>query len=175
MFYWTQYHFPAGTIILTAAEKGITSLRFEGHGEDRPAIPLEIFIRKDDFPPLTVARKWLDSYFAGNPPDIPDRLLAPAGTPFQQMIWEITGEIPYGETRSYGAVAQAAAERLGRKMIPAQAAGGALSRNPLPLFIPCHRVVGADGSLTGFSSGIELKKFLLDRERKFRVLHDWKI
>lgn len=102
--------------------------------------------------------RWLDLYFAGEKPQFTP-LLAPQGTPFQQKVWDILLTIPYGKTMSYGDVAR----RISPTM-SAQAIGGAVGYNPIGIIIPCHRVIGADGSLTGYGSGLDRKRWLLELE-----------
>ncbi len=116
----------------------------------------------EDFP-VRQTKKWLDSYFSGlNPlPDIP---LLIEGTPFQKEVWEILSSIPYGETMTYGDIASLIAERRGIRRMSAQAVGGAVGSNPFVIIIPCHRVLGKNGSLTGYSDGIERKMALLELE-----------
>ena len=90
--------------------------------------------------------------------------MAPAGTAFQRLVWELLLEIPYGQTATYGALARQAAARLGRDSMSSQAVGGAVGRNPISILIPCHRVLGADGGLVGYAGGVEKKRWLLRRE-----------
>ncbi|MEA4814386.1 MAG: methylated-DNA--[protein]-cysteine S-methyltransferase [Oscillospiraceae bacterium] len=109
------------------------------------------------------AKRWLDIYFSGRKPDfIP--AIKPAGTEFQKLVWGYISEIPYGGIVTYGALAARAATALGKDKMSAQAVGGAVGRNPMGIIIPCHRVVGADGSLTGFTGGLPIKKKLLALE-----------
>ncbi len=110
-----------------------------------------------------MVKRALDRYFAGQPIRL-DFALAPAGTAFQQAVWHQLLAIPFGETRTYADVAAA----VGRPAA-ARAVGGAVGRNPCAIVIPCHRVVGADGSLTGFASGLDLKARLLDHEAAYRT------
>jgi methylated-DNA-[protein]-cysteine S-methyltransferase len=107
--------------------------------------------------------EWLAAYFAGeNPPwNLP---LAPRGSPFRQEVWGFLREIPYGQRTSYGAIAAGVAARQGLAAMSAQAVGGAVGHNPISLLIPCHRVVGADGQLTGYAGGLDRKKALLELE-----------
>ena len=86
------------------------------------------------------------------------------GTPFQKCVWELLSEIPYGETTTYGALAKEVGQRLGKEKMSAQAVGGAVGRNPISILIPCHRVIGKDGSLTGYAGGVEKKEALLKIE-----------
>ncbi len=108
-------------------------------------------------------RKWLDAYFAGKNPAI-DFPLAPQGTPFRQAIWEMLLAIPYGQLTTYGALAKAYAGRAGLASMSAQAVGGAVGHNPISVLIPCHRVVGTDGTLTGYAGGVGKKTALLRLE-----------
>ena len=115
-------------------------------------------------PALADAAHWLDVYFSGHEPDFTPPL-HPAGTPFQRTVWALLGQIPYGETTTYGALAQTLAARGGLASMSAQAVGGAVGHNPISLMIPCHRVVGTNGSLTGYGGGIARKVKLLELER----------
>ena len=105
---------------------------------------------------------WLDLYFGGSAPDFMPPL-APAGTAFQQSVWEILRTIPYGTTTTYGAIAKRLEQDTGKRM-SAQAIGGAVGRNPISIIIPCHRVIGSDGSLTGYAGGLDKKEYLLRTE-----------
>lgn len=107
--------------------------------------------------------RWLETYFSGQRPG-PLPPLSPVGTPFQQLVWRFLLEIPYGQVVSYGAIAQKAAAALGKPRMSAQAVGGAVGHNHIPILIPCHRVVGTNGSLTGYSGGLSIKKALLALE-----------
>ena len=107
---------------------------------------------------------WLARYFAGARPAADELPLRPAGTPFQQTVWRLLLDIPYGETESYGALSRRVAAALGRTAMSARAIGAAVGRNPISIIIPCHRVVGANGSLTGYAGGLAAKRFLLAHE-----------
>lgn len=115
-------------------------------------------------PVFMAASAWLDAYFSGARPNISALPLAPMGSEFAQIVWRLLCEIPYGETLSYGALAARTAALLGRPHMSAQAVGGAVGHNPISIIIPCHRIVGANGSLTGYAGGIERKIFLLRHE-----------
>ena len=120
-----------------------------------------------NLPVFEEAGRWLDLYFAGQePPFTPPLFLR--GTVFQRAVWERLLCIPYGETTSYGSIAASLAKEQGRESMSAQAVGSAVGHNPISLIIPCHRVLGADGSLTGYAGGIEKKKCLLKLEQKGR-------
>ena len=108
--------------------------------------------------------KWLDIYFGGAVPDFTPELSIHS-TPFREAVWDILLTIPYGQTITYGEIAANLAHQMGKKKMSAQAVGGAVGHNPISIIIPCHRVVGADGSLTGYAGGLKRKQFLLDIER----------
>ena len=129
------YLSPLGDIVLTSDGTALTGLRFA----ESPCVE-----QAQDIPPLADACRWLDLYFSGVRPDFTPRL-APRGTPFQQSVWRELLAIPYGHTVSYGYIAR----RLHCRS--AQAVGGAVGRNPIALIIPCHRVIGSDGQLTGYA------------------------
>jgi methylated-DNA-[protein]-cysteine S-methyltransferase len=140
---------PVGNLLATRNEQGITSISFDG-------VPLEEWTRDDAaFHDL---REQLRGYFAKEL-RVFDLPLAPRGTPFQLEVWRALGEIPYGETRSYAQVARS----IGRPNA-IRAVGAANGANPLPIVVPCHRVIGSNGSLTGFGGGLTAKRFLLDLE-----------
>lgn len=109
-------------------------------------------------------KDWLGRYFAGRKPAISSLRLAPAGSVFRRAVWEVLCDIPYGQWTTYGQVAKTVAERLGKTSLSGQAVGGAVGHNPIGIIIPCHRVVGANGSLTGYGSGIAIKARLLEHE-----------
>jgi len=121
----------------------------------------ESWVNKPDYPPFVSLKDWLKAYFSREKPKAKIHL-APHGTDFQQAVWKLLLEIPYGKTTTYGAIA----ERLSStgKRAAAQAVGGAVGHNPISLIIPCHRVLGADGSLTGYAGGLEKKRALLELE-----------
>jgi methylated-DNA-[protein]-cysteine S-methyltransferase len=149
----TIYDSPVGPLTLHSNGAALTGLEF-----DLPKYPLAASPPGDDRV-LAQARRELDQYFAGKRTafDLP---LAPRGTPFQQRVWAALLQIPYGATRSYG---QQAAAIGNAKAV--RAVGLANGRNPISIIVPCHRVIGASGSLTGFGGGIERKRFLLDLEQ----------
>ena len=131
--------------------------RYFGYGVDSP------MDRNDDLSVFSQARAWLDRYFAGEAPDPHELPLSARATPFQMRVREAMLDIPYGTTTTYGAIANRIASETGKRT-SARAVGGAVGHNPLCIFAPCHRVVGANGSLTGFGGGIDMKVKLLEHE-----------
>lgn len=113
---------------------------------------------------LRLAEAWLGQYFAGRVPSV-QVPLDPRGTEFQKLVWRWLREVPYGKTTTYGELARQVAAQLGRKTMSAQVVGGAVGRNPISLFVPCHRVLGSHGELTGYAGGVERKQRLLWHER----------
>lgn len=156
MVYFAEYDSPVGKLLLTSNSQALTGLWMNR------TVPPD-GIRKEDGV-LSQARGWLDAYFQGEAYVI-DFPLEPEGTAFQQMVWEILLTIPFGQTCSYGRIAREMAVRLGKEKMSAQAVGGAVGRNPISILIPCHRVVGAKGQLTGYAGGLEKKQWLLEHER----------
>lgn len=149
---------PLGNILLSADEIGLTGLWFEGEKYYADALPREHIERET--PILKDTKRWLDVYFTGREPDFTPPL-HPAGSPFRQTVWQLLLEIPYGQTATYGALAK----RLGGGRMSAQAVGGAVGHNPISIIVPCHRVIGANGSLTGYAGGLERKIRLLEIEQ----------
>lgn len=150
MTYQAQYDSPLGLLTMTSDGVSLKELRFSDTPVEvaSPAISI-----------LEETRRWLDSYFNGEKPNFTPQV-APLGTLFQQRVWYELLSIPYGETVTYGDIAR----RINCKS--AQAVGGAVGSNPIAIIIPCHRVIGSDGSLTGYAYGLERKRQLLLREQK---------
>ena len=119
---------------------------------------------KEDLPVFVEVKKWLGCYFDGKRPSITDLPLAPIGSDFRQSVWDILRGIPYGEWITYGEIASQIAAKQKRKSMSAQAVGGAVGHNPISIIIPCHRVVGSNGNLTGYAGGIPTKLKLLQWE-----------
>ena len=118
-------------------------------------------------PPQVFAQtqQWLEVYFSGKAPDFTPPI-ALSSTPFRMAVWEILRSIPYGQTMTYGQIARILADRSGLPKMSAQAVGNAVGRNPISLIVPCHRVIGANGSLTGYAGGLERKAYLLALEKQ---------
>lgn len=154
---------PLGDILLAADEVGLTGLWFEGQKNYARTLSPESGER--ELPVFRQAKHWLEVYFTGNEPafSVP---LHPMGTAFQQRVWDFLRTIPYGNTATYGEIAKRLAAENGLAHLSAQAVGGAVGRNPISILIPCHRVIGADGSLTGYAGGVGRKRALLTLERE---------
>ena len=165
MEYTHHYDSPLGTILLSASSQSITGLWFEG--QRYFAHSLDPDHMEMDLPVFDAAIRWLDLYFSGEKPDFTPAL-SPKGTLFQKTVWELLQTIPYGQTVTYGLLAEKVAEQRGLARMSAQAVGGAVSRNPISLIIPCHRVIAADGSPTGYAGGIDKKIWLLQLEQSIR-------
>lgn len=154
---------PLGDILLASDGQALTGLWFQGQKYCGAGLP-EDAIECADLSIFAETRAWLDAFFAGGRPARTPRF-APSGTPFQQTVWTELQHIPYGATETYGGLARRIGERRGTPT-SARAVGAAVGRNPISLIIPCHRVVGADGSLTGYAGGIWRKRELLALEQR---------
>ena len=169
MQYTTYDGSPLGPILLAADEIGLTGLWLEGqkhfaaHRKEGDTQTEDDGHGNRELPVFQAAKRWLDIYFSGQEPEVevPIHLI---GTDFQKEVWKILCEIPYGQTITYGQIARQIAERRDKKTMSAQAVGGAVGRNPISVIVPCHRVVGSDGSMTGYAGGIDKKMFLLELE-----------
>lgn len=157
MLYTAHYDSPLGGMTLVSDGTALVGLYFDG--QKYFAEGLDAKRTQKNLPVFEEALRWLDVYFSGRKPDFTPPT-APAGTAFQQSVWEILRTIPYGETTTYGAIARRIEQNTGCRM-SAQAVGGAVGRNPISILIPCHRVVGTNGSLTGYAGGIDKKERLL--------------
>lgn len=162
MQYISHYMTPVGKVLLAADEQGLTGLWFEG--QKYFALHLDQEREEREIPLFADVKRWLDIYFSGREPyfKVPLHL---RGTDFQKEVWEILCSIPYGKTMTYGEISRKLAERRCLPHMSAQAAGGAVGKNPVSIIVPCHRVVGADGSLTGYAGGIDKKVKLLTLEK----------
>ncbi len=161
MQYIHHYQSPLGRILLAADDSGLTGLWFEKQKYFASTLDSEHVMC--DLPLFQDAMHWLDLYFAGQKPDF-DLPLHMTGTAFQKEVWEILRRIPYGKTITYGEIARQIAAGRGLDHMSAQAVGGAVGHNPVSIIVPCHRVIGANGSLTGYAGGMEKKLYLLNLE-----------
>lgn len=163
MYYSTTHPSPVGRLTLASDGENLIGLWIEGqkyHG----GIASGKMTEKNDLPVFDATKAWLEHYFAGQNPAISDLPLAPIGSEFRQAVWDILCAIPYGSVDTYGGIAKQVAAKTGKKSMSGQAVGGAVGHNPISIIIPCHRVVGSNGSLTGYAGGIGVKIKLLELE-----------
>lgn len=163
MYYKTNYNSSVGKLTLACDDnENLVGLWLEG--QKYFADTVSQMVLKDDLQIFRNSKIWLDRYFRGENPEISELSLAPIGNDFRQRVWQILCEIPYGEVITYGDIAKIIAKENGNGRMSAQAVGGAVGHNPISIIIPCHRVVGSNGSLTGYAGGIETKIKLLKHE-----------
>lgn len=158
-----HYESPLGGITLGSDGKALTGLWFDG--QEHYAVTLPSQAERQRLPVFNETCRWLDIYFSGRAPDFTPEL-ALHGTPFRKAVWDILLTISFGKTMSYGEIAERLARQMGISRMSAQAVGGAVGHNPVSIIVPCHRVIGADGSLTGYAGGLERKARLLEIENK---------
>ena len=161
MQYITHYSSPIGAITIASNGTSLTGLWFDG--QKYFASTLGADYKEKDLPVFTEAKRWLDIYFSGREPDFTPPLSL-NGSAFRMAVWQILQSIPYAQTITYGDIARQLAAQQGKTKMSAQAVGGAVGHNPISIIVPCHRVVGADGSLTGYAGGIDKKVQLLELE-----------
>ena len=149
-----EYISPVGVLTLAGDGENLVGLWLEGQKYFGAKLDLS---GEGMSPILEEAKNWLDRYFAGERPSPAELPLAPVGTPFQRTVWKQLCEIPYGTLTTYGELAK-------RLRTSARAVGSAVGHNPISIIVPCHRVMGADGSLTGYAGGVERKRWLLEHE-----------
>lgn len=163
MIYTATYPSPIGSLLLAEKDHALAGLWIEGQKYYLSSIQ-EKMESQEDSKILVLTKQWLDRYFAGEHPDCSLLPLSPAGSSFRRQVWDILCQIPYGETTTYKAIAQQIAAQNDLPHMSAHAVGGAVAHNPISIIIPCHRVVGTNGSLTGYAGGIEKKRWLLAHE-----------
>lgn len=163
MYYSHRYASPIGPLLMASNGRHLAGLwmqgqKYFGGTVDEPLTPDS---QRQEF---INASAWLDAYFSGRNPTLADLPLAPNGTAFQQAVWRQLLKIPYGETTTYGAIGHEVAREMKKAGMSGQAVGGAVGHNPISIIIPCHRVVGSSGSLTGYAGGLHKKLRLLSLE-----------
>lgn len=162
MTYTQRYDSPLGKMLLAADSAGLTGVWFDG--EKYFAYHLATPHEEKDTPFLQQTKRWLDLYFNGKEPDFAVPLHF-TGTDFQNEVWHLLCTIPYGQTTTYGEIAKRIAAQRGLARMSAQAVGGAVGRNEISIIVPCHRVIGSNGSLTGYAAGLDKKIKLLSLEK----------
>lgn len=155
------YESPLGTYVMAEEGGALVGLWLRGQKYFPPELPP---LGSGEGETFVLTRRWLDAYFAGERPEPGELRLAPKGSAFARQVWELLLEIPYGQTVTYGQLAKELAQRRGLERMSAQAVGGAVGHNPISIIIPCHRVLGAGGQLTGYAGGLEIKRRLLELE-----------
>lgn len=163
MIYTTAYSSPLGLLTLASDGDSLLGLWVEEQKYFKSTVKGQMH-EKDDLQVFMDTRKWLDRYFAGQLVDASLLSLAPSGSDFRKKVWELLCQIPYGQTCTYGDLAKKMAKIMEKKTMSSQAIGGAVGHNPISIIIPCHRVVGSNGSLTGYASGLDRKIRLLELE-----------
>lgn len=156
-----NYDSPLGTLTLAEEDGALIGLWMAG----QKYCPDSLDAIRQRTEVLTRAEGWLDRYFAGGRPEIRELPLNPKGSEFRREVWDILCRIPYGSTTTYAAIAAEIAQNRGIPRMSAQAVGGAVGHNPISIIIPCHRVVGSGGQLTGYAGGLERKQWLLEWEK----------
>lgn len=162
MDYIYHYNSPIGGITLACDGKNLIGLWFDE--QKHFAAPLGKDLSERELPIFDETIRWLETYFGGKAPDFTPSLSLRT-TAFRKEVWEILLTIPFGHTMTYGEIAEMLAKRRGLDRMSAQAVGGAVAHNPISLIIPCHRVIGANGNLTGYAGGIDKKAYLLTMEK----------
>ena len=164
MLYYSNYFSPIGKLTIASDGGNLIGLWIEGQKYFKGTIKTEM-IKKDDLLVLKETKKWLDRYFNGEKPSNIEIPLRPFGGEFRQIVWKELLKVPYGKIVTYGEIAANVAKIKNKEKMSAQAIGGAVGYNPISIIIPCHRVIGKNGSLTGYAGGIEIKERLLKLER----------
>ncbi|HIS87565.1 MAG TPA: methylated-DNA--[protein]-cysteine S-methyltransferase [Candidatus Caccenecus avistercoris] len=164
MIYTSTYTTPIGDVLLASKNNELIGLWFEGQKYYLNSINEEMQVKNEE-EILKKTKNWLDRYFKGEKPSIKEIKINPIGSNFRKEVWKILCEIPYGSTITYKVIAEKIAKERGLKSMSAQAVGGAVGHNPISIIIPCHRVVGSDGKLTGYAGGLDKKEYLLKLEQ----------
>lgn len=162
MQYTATYQSPIGRITMASDGQNLSGLWFDGQKYFADTLSTEHEFK--DLPVFEQTKRWLDLYFQGNVPDFTPSLYLKS-SPFRLAVWDILKQIPYGKIITYGEIADLIAKKQGVKTMSAQAVGGAVGHNPISIIIPCHRVIGSNGSLTGYAGGLDKKIFLLTIEK----------
>jgi len=154
-----NYLSPVGNLWITSADDFLTDILFR-----KPEITTDVYQFGKECPVIRDTAIWLNDYFKGNKPKINALPIKAEGSQFQMAVWKLLYDIPYGEIVTYGEIADRVKKKTGKQQMSAQAVGGAVGKNPISIVVPCHRVMGVDGNLTGYGGGIENKLWLLRHE-----------
>ncbi len=164
MVYITNYNSLVGNLLLASKNGYLIGLWIENQKYYFGNIKEKI-IKKDNLEVFRKTKDWLERYFNGEKPTIHELKLNPKGTKFQKQVWQALEEIPYGKVTTYKEIAIKVATKMKKDKMSSQAVGNAIARNPIGIIIPCHRVIGTNGKLTGYAGGIEKKEYLLKHEK----------
>ena len=164
MIYTSTYTTPIGDVLLASKNNELIGLWFEGQKYYLNSINEEMQVKNEE-EILKKTKNWLDRYFKGEKPSIKEIKINPNGSDFRKEVWKILCKIPYGKTITYKEIAEKLAKERGLKSMSAQAVGGAVGHNPISIIIPCHRVIGKSGNLTGYAGGLDKKEYLLKLEQ----------
>lgn len=164
MYYSMIYNSPIGDLTIVSDEENLIGLWIKNQKYFMNSSSNDI-LQNYNIEIMKKTKNWLDRYFNGEKPNISELSLKPKGSEFRKVVWNILCQIPYGEVITYGEIAKEAQKILNKDKMSAQAIGGAVGHNPISIIIPCHRVVGTNGSLTGYAGGIDIKKKLLKLEK----------
>ena len=164
MLFGLKYVSPLGEMLIVSDENSIIGAWFDDQKYFKNKI--EDTIVFSDVGYCKLMADWLDNYFQGNKPEISSLILAPIGTRFQKDVWQELLKIPYGETRTYSEISSLVAQKYHMNKMSARAVGVAISKNPISILIPCHRVIGKNGKLTGYAGGLKRKSWLLEFEER---------
>ncbi len=162
MYYINKYFSALGPIVMASDDNTLIGLWFEGQKHFNNELLSNH--KEADIDIFKVTKNWLDIYFQGDIPDFTPNIKYDTGSKFQILVWEILRQIPYGRSTTYGEIAKLTAKKMNKQTMSAQAIGGAIGRNPISIIIPCHRVLGSDGRVTGYAGGFNKKRYLLSIE-----------
>lgn len=164
MIHASEYQSPVGKLLIASKDNRLIGLWIENQKYYLSNLKEEIQV-SDNLEILVKTKKWLERYFSGERPNINELEMNPMGSEFRKSVWKILRSIPYGRVVTYNDIAREIAKKKGIEKMSAQAVGGAVGHNPISIIIPCHRVVGTNGSLTGYAGGIDKKIYLLKHEK----------
>lgn len=163
MFFCNDYVSPIGKMTIASNENAIVGLWFDGQRYFMNTLQGKEYVKSEN-EVIILAKKWLDKYFNNEKPEIKALPIEFSGTEFRIAVWKILTEIPYGEVITYKDIAKRITKLKGIENMSSQAVGGAVGHNPISIIVPCHRVVGTKGSLTGYAGGLDIKRRLLMHE-----------
>ena len=166
IYYKTTYKSPLGELTIASDTDNITGVWLEGQKYFEASIKNNTILKNNNLKVFIQTKEWLNRYFNKERPEISEIPMAPAGTHFQLDVWNILCKIPYGKTMTYKEIAEILANKYNKKSMSAQAVGGAVGHNPISIIIPCHRVIGSNGKLTGYAGGLNNKIKLLKLENE---------